>query len=253
MDNGNKYLLIMPAFNEEMNISEVLKNVKQAISNLPIDILVMDDGSVDRTTECARDENVQVIKLSTNLGNGGAVQTGFRYAVKSQYKYIILFDADGQHDARYIKELMDYIENSNCDMVIGSRYLNSNVYEFSNLRELGTRFFSWIASRTLETKITDCTSGFRIMNRRTFSFLARGSNYPQKYPDADFIIMLGKYGYVIKEYPVLMHERKQGVSMHRGIIKPITYIVKMVISVACALLINSQNRYGRSEKHVNMG
>ncbi len=233
MNDSNKYLIIIPAFNEEMNISKVLKKVKQVTSSLPVDMIVVDDGSTDKTAELALQEHTKIIRLSTNLGYGGAVQTGFKFAANRDYDYVILFDADGQHDAMYIKELIDYIETTGCDIVIGSRYLNKFSCKFADLKRIGIGFFSWIASFLLKRRITDATSGFQIVSRKVFSYLAAGNNYPQEYPDADLLIILGKLGYTIKEYPVLMHEREQGLSMHRGIVRPITYTIRMLISILC--------------------
>lgn len=235
MANNNRYLIIIPAFNEEENIGEVLGKIKQEIDQLPFDILVIDDGSTDRTAEVVLKENVPIIKLLTNLGNGGAVQTGFRFAVKRKYDYVVLFDADGQHEPKYIKTLIDYAEKTRCDVVIGSRYLDNGYKKFPSFREIGVKFFSWLTSRLLKIKITDCTSGFRILSYRAYSFLAQGNNYPQQYPDADLLIRLGKKGFSIKEYQVLMYQRSRGISMHRGIVKPLTYVLKMLISIFCVL------------------
>ena len=235
MDENNKYLIIIPAFNEEMNISNVLKMVKQGTSSLTVDVIVIDDGSTDKTAELVLQEQVKIIRLSTNLGYGGAVQTGFKFAAKKDYDYVILFDADGQHDALYIKELIDYIEANGCDIVIGSRYVDEYSCKVIDIKRAGIGFFSWIVSLFIKTKITDATSGLQIISRKVFSYLSVGNNYPQDHPDADVLIILGKLGYTIKEYPVLMHERKHGLSMHRGIIRPLVYIVKMLISILCTL------------------
>lgn len=233
--SNNKYLIIIPAFNEEENVGEVLKKVKEEANKISADIFVINDGSFDRTAELAEEEEVQIINLLTNQGNGAAVQTGFRIAVKRGYDFVVIIDADGQHDAGNLVELVDYAEKNCCDMVIGSRYLGKGLWKYPCLREIGVKFFSWLVSKVIKTKITDCTSGFRVIRHKVFSYFAKGANYPQQYPDADFIIAVGKLGFSIKEYQVLMHKRKQGLSMHRGIIRPLTYTLKMLVSVLCAV------------------
>jgi len=233
---SNDCLILIPAYNEELSITRVLKDLKMKTTDLPIDILVLDDGSTDATAELAKAEDVKVLSLLTNVGNGGAVQTGFRYAVLNNYKYVMMFDADGQHDAGDVEKLLNCIENNPCEMVIGSRYLNQRASNPTKLREIGTRLFSWIASKITKMEITDCTSGFRIINRKMFLFLAQKDHYPQKYPDADFIIMMGKQGFKVKEVYVDMHEREKGTSMHKGILRPVVYSLVMLTNIMCILL-----------------
>ncbi|MCC3374099.1 glycosyltransferase family 2 protein [Cohnella sp. REN36] len=206
-----KTLVLIPAYNEERNISSVIKGIQEETSE--IDILVVDDCSKDNTAKVVRSHSVNMISLGANLGYSGAIITGFKYALDHNYKYVIQFDGDGQHDPKTIKELIHFIKESNCDIVIGSRFLQKTAYKHGSFRSLGTKLFSLIIKLSTGKTITDPTSGLQILNQQAYSYYVSSDNYPE-YPDANIIILMLRNGYAIKEMPVTMHSRLSGVGMH---------------------------------------
>lgn len=203
-----KALAIIPAFNEEKNIESVIYSIKR--SGVNIDIVVINDGSVDRTSEVARSTGVYVIDLPINLGIGGAVQTGYLYAYENNYDISIQVDGDGQHDGKNLQKLISGIENNIADMVIGSRFVQKSDYKSSTFRNIGIRFFSKLVSRMIKNPITDPTSGFRSINRKTLELFSR--YYPSDYPEVETIVYASCMGLRIKEVPVSMKQRNHGKS-----------------------------------------
>ena len=201
-----RILVITPAHNEEGSIDEVLNEIK---NNVPLaNVLVVDDASSDRTAEIAMKHNVEVIRLPTNLGIGGAVQIGFKYAVLNEYDIAIQIDADMQHDPSYVPLLIKPLIEEKADIVIGSRYLDGNPIEISWIRNIGIKYFSWLTSKIIGYKITDCSSGFRALNKRAIRFFSE--NYPRDFPDAEALILAHKAGLKILEVPVKFRKRKTG-------------------------------------------
>jgi len=227
-----KPLVIIPAYNEEQNIAGVLTGIKDTCPEL--DILLVDDGSGDRTADIARDCGVSVITHSFNLGYGVALQTGYKYAAKKGYDVVVQMDADGQHDPKYIKGLLEEINNQRADVVIGSRFLSGVKYETCLQRSIGMFLFSRLVSLIVRQKISDSTSGFQALNKKAIDFLT-GDIYPADYPDADVIIMLHRAGFRIKEVPLVMYSRPDSKSMHSGL-KPLYYIFKMALSIFVTVL-----------------
>jgi glycosyltransferase involved in cell wall biosynthesis len=226
------YLVIIPAFNEEEHIGGVLNAVRDSI---PCgDILVVNDGSIDHTAEIAKDMGVMVLDIPFNIGYGGAVQTGFRFATEYGYDRVITIDGDAQHDPYSAKNLIETSEQTRADAVIGSRFLKGN-YRMGVARRIGARIFSHIAGLYTGTKFTDPTSGFQILNRNVFSYLAEGNNYPLDYPDVNIIMALHKMKFKVTETPVMMKEKPGGKSMHSGL-KPFIYVVRMFLSIVMVLL-----------------
>ena len=221
-----KILVIVPAYNEEKNIRHVIEDIRSSV--LPLDIVVVDDGSIDRTSEVARNSGVNVLTLPYNLGIGGAVQTGFRYANEYDYDIAIQFDGDGQHIAAEIDKLIEKIVDNSCDVVIGSRFLKDNGYRPPFARKLGIRIFTIINSLIVGQRITDNTSGFRAYNKAAIQFLSR--NYPVDYPEPEAIILLSKNKFRIEEVPVRMQQRQYGDSSINTI-RAIYYMIKVVLSI----------------------
>lgn len=226
-----RYLTIIPAFNEEETISDVIEETKQSLSFA--DILVVNDGSKDRTSKIARDSGIIVINHTYNLGYGAALQTGFRFAEKNGYDFVIIMDADGQHIPSYAEGLIKAMQEYKADVVIGSRFINEG-YRVGIIKKIGIWLFSFIAKRYTGIPITDPTSGFQLLNRPAFSYLAEGDNYPLDYPDVNIIMLLHKKQFRIVESAVVMKE-KNGKSMHSGL-KPIVYIIKMFLSIVMVLV-----------------
>lgn len=233
-----KTLIIIPAYNEEKNIGAVLESIQQEAPGIPI--LVINDGSADNTESVARGLGASVITLPYNSGYGAALQTGFKVAAKKNFSIVIQMDSDGQHDPKNVQELIKEVQKEGTDVVIGSRYLADNSYKTSFARHAGIFIFGKIASLFCGQKITDPTSGFQALKGRAVHFAA-SDNYPPDYPDADFIILMHRYGLKIKEIPVTMRASPEKVSMHHGH-KTVYYIFKMFLSIFVTVLRNVSKR-----------
>lgn len=225
------YLIVIPAYNEEATIGDVIQSIKKI--KLGMDILVVNDGSSDRTSEIAKTAGAKVIDIPCNIGYGGAIQTGFRFAVDYNYDYVITMDGDGQHKPESIKSLIEVMETKKVDVVIGSRFLEGN-YSMGLARRLGSWIFSWITKLYTGLRISDPTSGFQIYNRRVFTYLSLGDNYPLDYPDVNLIMALHRMNFQLTEAPVKMTV-KEGKSMHSGL-KPLFYIFRMILAIILVLL-----------------
>lgn len=227
-----KYLVVMPAFNEGAAIGELIAEISEAMPFA--DILVVNDGSSDKTGSIANEKGVMVINHPFNLGYGAALQTGFRFASKRNYAFVIIMDADGQHIPSSVEKLIDTMNKQAVDVVIGSRFIEGN-YKAGLLKKIGILLFSLIAKLYTGIKITDPTSGFQLINRTAFTYLAEGDNYPLDYPDVNIIMALHKRKFRIAETSVQMLENKYGKSMHSGL-RPILYIIKMCLAIIMVLI-----------------
>ncbi len=225
-------LVVIPAFNEEGNIGDVLLGVRRTVPGIPI--LVINDGSSDATAEIAKKLGARVISLPFNSGYGVALQTGFIYAVKHGFTTVVQMDADGQHDPKFIVDLLEEIEDSGLDVVVGSRFLGNNPYKTSWSKHLGMCIFGKLASILCRQRISDPTSGFQVWRGEAIRFVA-SDYYPPDYPDADFIIMLHRCGFKLREIPVTMLPSPGNKSMHRGH-KTVYYVFKMFLSIFVTLL-----------------
>lgn len=225
------YAIIIPAYNEAGRISATIAGIRKFNR---ADIIVVSDGSVDNTADESRSAGASVIELPFNVGYGAALQTGFKYALMKDYEFAVQMDADGQHDPLSIESLIEPILKNEVDIVIGSRFLSEESYSAPFVRRMGMYFFGFITSVLTGRKITDPTSGFQALNKKVMEFYASRA-YPVDYPDADVIIMLHRKGFRFKEVPVVMHNAAKP-SMHGGIIKPLYYIFKMLLSIFMTLL-----------------
>lgn len=224
INKKKKILIVIPAYNEEMNIDKVLKSVKKDVGFA--DILVVNDGSTDNTRKIVLDNGVKCIDNIFNMDSSFAIQTGIKYAYENDYDYVIQMDADGQHIAKEATKLYETIIKEDVDVVIGSRYLEDLGYKGPQLRRWGTKIFEKLIKFFCKEKITDSLSGFRCYNKGVIKLLANYDNYLE-YMDANFIIKLLQNDYKIKEIPVIMLPRSSGRSKFKGIIMPIKYMVKM--------------------------
>lgn len=208
--NQPKILIIIPAYNEADTISELLEQIKN--QNQEWDVLVVNDASKDSTEYLARHSGLaEVVSLPFNLGIGGAVQTGFKYAVRKNYDIALQFDGDGQHPAEQIFSLIQMIVTGEADVVIGSRFNRKNTGIKTHFtRRTGIKIFEWFSFVLIRQRITDHTSGFRAYNKKAFTFLA--NNYPTDYPEPEVVILLGKNKFIMKETFTQMLERMGGVS-----------------------------------------
>lgn len=222
-----KMLIVIPAFNEQNNILSVVRDIQNRIP--AADILVINDCSADATSDKARmAQEVKVIDLPCNLGIGGAVQTGFKYARDRGYDYLVQIDGDGQHLPEEVEKLTRTMKDNGSDMVIGSRFLDVQSYRATWLRRVGIKTFYWLFRLLINTKITDSTSGFRLYNRKSIEVLAK--YYANDYPEPDAIILLKKHGLQISEVGVEMRARMHGASSITTIRSPY-YMVKVILSV----------------------
>lgn len=223
-----RILAIIPAYNEEKSIYNVIKSIRLSSPN--VDIAVIDDGSKDNTYLEAKRAGCFVIKLAQNLGIGGAVQTGYIYAKENNYDIAIQVDGDGQHNPEDISKLIKVIENNEADMAIGSRFVDKTGYRSSIMRKIGIDFFSKLVSIICRENFYDTTSGYRAINRKGIELFAE--YYPKDYPEVEAIVYAKKRGIRIKEVPVNMNERQGG----RSSITPMKSIYYM-IKVTCVLLL----------------
>jgi glycosyltransferase involved in cell wall biosynthesis len=238
--NTDRILIIVPAYNEEASIRAT---VKEILAFFPReDVLVVNDGSDDRTTEFARMMGVNVVDFPLNLGIGGAVQAGFKYAVRRGYKYAVQVDADGQHPADQIAILLHLIRKGEADVVIGSRFSreigeigSGYIVPFSRL--LGMKVFKFLNSLILRQSIQDNTSGFRAYNKSALHYLAK--EYPQDYPEPEVVVMLGLSGFRLKEVFVQMRQREIGTSSITPF-RAIYYMVKVTLAIFIHTIRGSQ-------------
>ena len=225
-----KILVIIPAYNEELNIKNTVDKLKKIRLDKKylLDYIVINDGSKDNTLNVCKDNNINVITLINNLGIGGAVQTGYKYAYYNDYDIAIQFDGDGQHDERYILPLVNELEKG-YDMAIGSRFIKElSKFKSTASRQLGIRILSLFIKLFSGKKIYDPTSGFRAVNRKGISFFA--NCYPSEYPEPSSSVDFIKERFKITEIPVEMHERKQGKSSI-NLTKSIYYMISVCIAI----------------------
>jgi len=201
-----KVLLIIPAYNEEANILNTCNKIKEFSDE--IDFVVINDGSKDNTEKILQENNLNHICLIENLGIGGAVQTGYKYAFENNYDIAIQFDGDGQHDVTYVPNICEPIINGQADMVIGSRYLDKKESKFQStfMRRLGSNIISFLLRTCAKTKVTDPTSGFRAANKEIIKVFAK--TYPTDYPEPESIVNIRNLNFRVMEVPVSMNERE---------------------------------------------
>lgn len=238
MNTANKILVVIPAYNEELRIGEVVRSVKNILSLASV--IVVNDCSIDGTKSEAMNAGATVIDHPINLGYGAGLETGYLYALKNGYEFVVQMDGDGQHLPDEVPKILAPVLNGEADIVVGSRYLSSvNGYRTSFARRVGQKFFGAIFSLITRYNLTDPTSGFQCLNRRVFELFTSG-HFPHDFPDTDVLLMAHFAGFRVKEVPVVMMERSGGMSMHAGL-KPLYYIMKMSLSIMMVVL--SQRRW----------
>lgn len=229
---AERCLIVIPAYNEEDNVARVIREIRA--NDVYYDLVIVDDGSTDQTAKRARAAGEQVLSLPFNLGSAGAVQTGFKLAVVQEYDYVVHFDADGQHDPRDIRPIIETLKRDGYDVVIGSRVLGSGAEDLSASKKLIIAFFCWLIRRSTGQVITDPTSGLRGLSRRAFAHYARMGSYPEDYPDADILLHMIRSGLRVTEIPANIRRRMAGRSQFVGL-KGLYYVAKMLVSVTTVL------------------
>ena len=208
-----KVLIIIPAYNEEANILNTYNSIIK-----------------DNTENILKDNKIPHIKLINNLGIGGAVQTGYKYAYDNNYDIAVQFDGDGQHDIKYVKNIIDPLIADECDMCIGSRFIkkDSKGFKSSFARRLGIGLISFVIKLKTSKKIFDTTSGFRAINSKVIKLFS--SNYPVEYPEPISTVNVLTHGFRVKEEYVIMHERKGGNSSINSW-KNVYYMINVILSI----------------------
>lgn len=227
----SRRLAIVPALNEASSIERVISDLH---SNAPgFDILVIDDGSTDATAALARGAGARVLSLPFNLGIGGAVQCGFRYALENGYDIAVQVDGDGQHEADGLTRLVEELLTDRADVVVGSRYLGVKDYKAPLARRLGMVALSYLISAIVRRKITDPTSGLRAYNRKAIAFCAR--SYPNDYPEPEVIPSIARAGLRLVEVPVHMSHRQGGQSSITWS-RAFYYMIKVTLAIFIGVL-----------------
>jgi len=223
-----KTIIIIPLFNEEENIKFVIDDLNKLDNRF--DVLFVNDKSTDNTLSKIKELSIfPVLQLPSNLGVGGAVQSGFKYAVLNDYDFAIQFDGDGQHIAGEISKIMKPLLENNTDVAIGSRFLSpDNKYEGEKKRKIGINYLNFINYILTGIKITDITSGFRAYNKKAILYLSE--NYPDDYPEPEAIMLFHRRKFRVMEIPVEMRKRQKGKSSIRGLLT-FYYIIKVTVAM----------------------
>lgn len=219
-------LIIIPAYNESACIEKTVKDIQKYAPEF--DYVVINDCSTDNTREICEQHGFHLINLPVNLGIGGAVQTGYLYGYRNGYEMAVQVDGDGQHDPAFLKEMAEILEKEGLDMVIGSRFIEKKGFQSSSMRRVGIRYFSALIKLLTRVRITDPTSGLRMVNRRVMKEFAH--NYPKDYPEPESVVAILERGCKVKEIPVVMRERMGGVSSI-SMKKSVYYMVKVSLAI----------------------
>jgi hypothetical protein len=233
MASRGSALAVVPAYNESRTVAGVVRSIREQVPDF--DILVVDDGSTDRTAEVAERAGAWVLRLPFNLGIGGAVQAGFAYAEENGYRCLVQVDADGQHDPAEIRKLQDVLHTDpQVDMVCGSRFLTTDYrYPAPVSRRTGIHIFAYILSRVIGQRVSDPTAGFRMYNRRAIELFAR--DYPHDYPEVEAVLMVHFHRLRMREVPVRMYARGGGASsITSG--KSVYYMIKVLLAITVGLV-----------------
>ena len=221
---------IVPAFNEEGNIGRVIDELRTFDPGL--DIVVVSDGSSDRTAAVAAEHGAHVISLPFNLGIGGAVQTGFRYAWEGCYDLAVRVDGDGQHDPAQLGGVVGPVLAGEADIVVGSRFTGDSAYRSSAPRRVGIRVLAWVVSAIARQRVTDTTSGFQALNRKAIRLFA--ADLPHDYPEVEGIVMVIRHHLRLREVPVSMRAREHGRSSI-GALGSVYYMAKVLLALFVGL------------------
>jgi glycosyltransferase involved in cell wall biosynthesis len=223
-------IAIVPAMNEEKMIGRVIEEIRAFDPGF--EIVVVDDGSVDRTATLAERQGVLVLRLPFNLGIGGAVQTGYQYARDNGFELAVQVDGDGQHDPTEIPRLVQPILDGRADMVVGTRFAEGGGYRGTPLRRVGIRLFAAVVSLMVRQRVTDTTSGFRAVNRMGIRLFA--ADYPHDYPEVEATVLLARHKLTMIEVPVVMRIRETGQSSITAV-RSVYYMIKVLLALFIGL------------------
>ena len=223
---SGKRLAVLPAYNEEKNLPALYRELREKAPEY--DVLAVNDGSTDGTLTCCRENGIPALDLAVNLGIGGAVQAGYRYAAEHGYGIAVQVDGDGQHDPAFLESMYEKLLSEDADMVIGSRFLEREGYQSTALRRQGIRYLSRLIRLLTGKTVTDPTSGFRMVRRPVIEVFAE--DYPQDYPEPESLVRLLRQGKKVVEVPVRMRERSGGASSI-GKSASMGYLIKVTAAI----------------------
>lgn len=221
-----KKLIIIPAYNESSNIERTIDAIRKDAPDF--DYVIINDCSKDNTLEICQKNQFNVISLPINLGIGGAVQAGYLYAKKYNYDIAVQVDGDGQHNPIFLSKMFQKMDEEGLDMVIGSRFITNEGFQSSFARRVGIKYFTWLIKLLTGIRITDATSGLRMINKDLIERFAE--NYPDDYPEPETIVDVLISKYKVKEIPVIMNERLGGVSSI-SLTKSVYYMIKVTMAI----------------------
>jgi len=225
-----KRIAIVPAYNEERNVGRVIDELRAFDAGLHV--VIVSDGSLDRTAEVALEHGAHVVKLPFNLGIGGAVQTGFRYAHENGYELVVRCDGDGQHDPSQLPKVLAPVLAGEADIAVGSRFAGDEGYRSSATRRVGIRLLALIVSAIARQRVTDTTSGFQALNAKALALFA--ADYPHDYPEVEGMVMTIKHRLRLCEVPVTMREREHGRSSITAL-RSFYYMAKVLLALFVGL------------------
>jgi glycosyltransferase involved in cell wall biosynthesis len=223
-------IAIVPAFNEEQTVTRVVEEIRAFDPGFAI--VVVDDGSTDRTGVVAERLGVEVLRLPFNLGIGGAVQTGYQYALDNGFELAVQVDGDGQHNPQEIARLVGPILDGTADMVVGTRFTEGGGYRGTRLRRVGIHLFAGLVSLMVGQRVTDTTSGFRAVNRKGIRLFA--TDYPHDYPEVEATVLVSRHRLRMVEVPVVMRTRETGSSSITAL-SSVYYMVKVLLALFIGL------------------
>lgn len=224
-----KKIIVIPAYNEEGNLEKTVRDIRE---NAPdFDYVIVNDCSTDNTLGMCREKGFSYLNLPVNLGIGGAVQTGYRYAYYHGYDLAVQFDGDGQHSAKFLAQMAKVLEETESDMVIGSRFIEKEGFQSSGLRRIGIRYFSFLIKLLTGKTVTDPTSGMRMINRKLLKKFT--NEYPKDYPEPESVVTVLSEKHKVTEIPVVMNEREEGISSI-SLRNSVYYMIKVSFAVVIA-------------------
>ena len=224
-----KKIIVIPAYNEEGNLEKTVRDIRE---NAPdFDYIIVNDCSTDNTLGMCREKGFSYLNLPVNLGIGGAVQTGYRYAYYHGYDLAVQFDGDGQHSAKFLDQMAKVLEETESDMVIGSRFIEKEGFQSSGLRRIGIRYFSLLIKLLTGKTVTDPTSGMRMINRKLLKKFT--NEYPKDYPEPESVVTVLSEKHKVTEIPVVMNEREEGISSI-SLRNSVYYMIKVSFAVVIA-------------------
>jgi glycosyltransferase involved in cell wall biosynthesis len=223
-------LAIVPAYNEEASVGSVIHELRALEPDL--EMVVVDDGSSDRTAAVAASAGARVVSLPFNVGIGGAVQTGYQYALEHGFELAIQVDGDGQHDPSEIAAVLEPVLDGRADLAVGTRFAKGGGYRGTPVRRVGIRIFAAIVSLMVGQRVSDTTSGFRAVNRKALRLFA--AEYPHDYPEVESILVLSRHGLRMVEVPVQMRVRETGNSSITTL-RAAYYMIKVLLALFIGL------------------